>query len=140
MESPPHIRQLKTYMSLLNSPRGILIYLLTSDKRDEYFQEYQATWSYPGERQDILDKLDKDASELQKGFESGDPSQVRHIYHDKQYISRWTGENWMCKNYCPYKGPCDLTRAKEESEKINLGSLIVSTLPFPISGIVAFHS
>ena len=42
-------------MSLLNSSRGILIYLLTSDKRDKYFQEYQATWSYPGERQDILD-------------------------------------------------------------------------------------
>ena len=40
MESPPfpHIRQLKTYMSLLNSPRGILIYLLTSDKRINTFR------------------------------------------------------------------------------------------------------
>ena len=56
MESPPfpQIRQLKTYMSLLNSPRGILIYLLTSDKRDKYFQQYQATWRYPGERQVLL--------------------------------------------------------------------------------------
>ena len=94
-------------------------------------------WAYPGERQDILDKLDMDSSELQKGFESGDPSQVRHIYYDKQYISRWTGENWMCKNYCPYKGPCD-----QEYEKINLGSGIIQTIGVTTttSGIVAFHS
>ena len=45
-------------MSLLDSPRGILIYLLASDKSDEYFQEYGLTWAYPNERQVILDKLD----------------------------------------------------------------------------------
>jgi hypothetical protein len=108
MKSPPvaHIRQLKTYMSLLDSNRGILLYLLTSDKNNEYFQEWQVTWANPNERQDILDKLDKAATELSKGFESGDPSQVRHIYYDKQYISRWTGVNWMCRNYCPYSEQC----------------------------------
>jgi len=111
MRSPSisHIRQLKTYMSFLESPRGILLYLLTSD---EYFQEYGLTWAYPNERQVILDKLDKDATELSKGFESGDPSQVRHIYN-KEYISRWTTQNWMCRNYCPYSEKCAIMRAKE---------------------------
>ena len=41
----------------------------------------------------------------------------------------------MCKNYCPYKEKCDVIRTKEESEKINLGSLTI-----PISGLVVFHS
>ena len=45
-------------MSFLDSPREIFLYLLTSDKSDEYFQEYGLTGAYPNERQVILDKLD----------------------------------------------------------------------------------
>jgi hypothetical protein len=119
MNNPPasHIRQLKTYMSMLGSPNGILLYILTSDKSDMYFQEYQVTWSYLNEREDILNKIDREATELSKGFAIGDPSQVRHIYFDRQYISRWTGTNWMCRNYCEYNKKCREMRIAAGEEK-----------------------
>ena len=44
----------------------------------------------------------------------------------------------MCKNYCPYKEKYDVIRAKEEYEKINLGTPIgVTTLS---TGLVTFRS
>ena len=79
---------------------------------------------------------------FRKGFESGDPTQVRHIYYNEEYLNKYTKENWMCKNYCPYKEKCDVIRAKEESEKINLGSGIavgVTTIPSSSCRYHHFH-
>jgi hypothetical protein len=108
-----HLRQLKTYMAILNSQNGVLMYILlnseTPSKDGRYFQEYHVTCG-PDERRYILDKLDKDTLELQRGFESRDPSRVRHIFDDKEYISRWTGKNWMCEGYCQYKEKCAVMR------------------------------
>jgi hypothetical protein len=99
-------------MAILNTQNGMLLYILlnseTPSKDGRYFQEYHVTMS-PTEKQLILDKLDKDILELQRRFESRDPSRVRHIYDDKEYRSR-TGRNWMCEDYCPYKEKCAIMR------------------------------
>ena len=68
------------------------------------------------------------------------PPFTRHIYYNEEY--KYTKENWMCKNYCPYKEKCDVIRAKEESEKINLGSGIavgVTTIPSSSCHYHHFH-
>jgi hypothetical protein len=59
----------------------------------------------------ILDKLDKDVVELQRGFVLAEPSRVRHIF--EEYLNKWTGKNWMCEGYCPYKEKCAIMRAQE---------------------------
>jgi hypothetical protein len=107
-----HLRQLKTHMALLSAHSGVLLYIQLSKEGDggQYFQEYHITIS-PNERQYILDRLDKQAQELQKGFQLSDPSKVRHIADDPDYINPWTKTNWMCSGYCQYKEKCDMMRA-----------------------------
>jgi hypothetical protein len=76
-----HLRQLKTYCALTDARSGVLLYILLNSESPsdgEYFKEYHITMN-PAEKRLILDKLDKDVVELQRGFESGDPSQVGHI-------------------------------------------------------------
>jgi hypothetical protein len=107
-----HLRQIKTYQALLDSPLGILIYIRLGEKYDKCFVEYYSTWAYDGEKEAILDRLDKDASELHKGFLSGDPSKVSHIANDPNYHNRF---GWMC-NRCPFREPCEELRAKEAVE------------------------
>jgi hypothetical protein len=90
-----------------------LYILLNSEGPDgEYFKEYHITMN-PAEKRLILDKLDKDVVELQRGFECGDPSQVGHIYDNPEYINRWTGKRWMCEGYCPYAEKCAVMRGSE---------------------------
>jgi hypothetical protein len=114
-----HLRQLKTYMAILNSQNGILLYILLnseSSKDGKYFQEYHITIS-PNERQYILNRLDNQAQELQKGFELADPSRVRHIAEDPDYVNPWTKTNWLCEKFCPYKEKCDIMRAQEKAQE-----------------------
>jgi hypothetical protein len=110
-----HVRQIKTYQVMLDSPLGILLYIRLGEKHDKCFVEYHSPWAYNGEKQSILERLDADATELHKGFSSGDPSKVSHIANDPIYHNRFGSGNWMC-NRCNFKTPCEELRAKEVVE------------------------
>jgi len=115
-----HLRQLRTYCALIGSSQGVLLYILLGKEGYEgeyYFKEYHVKIS-SNERCLILDKLDKDAVEIQRGFKLG-PSRVRHIFDDKEYLNKWTGKNWMCEGYCPYKEKCAIMREKESQTRGN---------------------
>jgi hypothetical protein len=100
---------------MLDNPLGILLYIRLGEKHDKCFVEYHSTWAYNGEKQSILERLDADATELHKGFSSGDPGNVSHIANDPHYQNRFSSGNWLC-NRCPFKAPCELLRAKEAVE------------------------
>ena len=63
------------------------------------------------QRQEVLDKLQMDATILKIGLAQKDASLVRHIFYDNEL-------NWKCR-YCPYKKPCEEMRIKVNAEKFN---------------------
>jgi hypothetical protein len=111
-----HLRQLKSYCALLSAQRGILFYVILGKDgmEGQYFKEYHVSIGHTEQRL-ILDKLDKQASELKHTFELGDPSQAPHIADDPEYLNRFTKTNWMCSGYCQYKEKCDIMRVQEKS-------------------------
>jgi hypothetical protein len=113
-----HVKQLKTYQAMLDSPMGILIYIRLGEKFEKCFVEYHSTWAHANERKSILERLDRDASEFAEGFTSGDPSKVSHIAYDKSYQSRWGSGNWLCAR-CDFREPCEELRAKEVVETLD---------------------
>lgn len=86
---------------------GILLYVRVGANPKEHFIEHSVTFDYSSERMDILQRLEKDAAELQRGITEQNPSLVKHSARDPTYI--YYGTNWLC-NKCPYKNDCDAMR------------------------------
>jgi len=94
-----HLKQLKTYMSILKdiaveppeaSDYGKLFYIfLRSDSSNNCFIEYLVTLD-ANERKQILENLEQGALELQRGINSKNLGEVSHIALDPNYYSRWT--------------------------------------------------
>ena len=108
---PHHLRQLKSYMSILDAAVGKLSYILMGYFKGlkEYFPEHLVTLE-ENEKKEILSKLERDAAELQYGIAVGRPELVQHITKDPEYINQY-GYNWMCSS-CPYRKECEKMRAE----------------------------
>ena len=108
-----HLRQLKYYMSVLNSPYGILQYIILN-KYEQMFPSHIITFKDEREKNEILTRLEADAAELQYGIDSKDPSKVGHIATSWDYMikinGKSTGRNWMCSG-CDFRKECDEMRA-----------------------------
>lgn len=114
-----HIKQLKFYMAVLNSPYGILQYVILN-KYEDMFPSHLVTFKDERERQEILARLEADAAELQYGIETKNPAVVGHIATDWDYMikfkdkngeTRSKGTNWLCKS-CEFRTKCDTMRAE----------------------------
>jgi CRISPR/Cas system-associated exonuclease Cas4 (RecB family) len=109
-----HIRQLKYYMAALNAPYGILQYIILN-KYENMFPSHFVTFKDDRERQEILDKLERDSLELEGGIVSKHPEYVKHIATDLEYMikvnGKSTGRNWLCSS-CDFKKECDAMRAE----------------------------
>jgi hypothetical protein len=106
-----HITQTKMYMSILNASYGVILYMLLgySNKVTNYFPEHLVLFSYAREKQEILDKLERDAINLRYGLDHKDASQVKHSATDPTFIN--FGRNWLCAS-CDFKKQCDRMRAE----------------------------
>jgi hypothetical protein len=100
-----HLRQLMMYLAILGYSKGILLYLIvgSTHKISDYFPEYHLTMT-ENERHNMLQRIQKDATELQKGLDNKDPDLVGHVLENFNYINRG-GNNWYCES-CPYKKMC----------------------------------
>lgn len=108
-----HADQAKIYLAMLGAPYSVLLYVIlgyTKEAGTNYFPEYILTCS-TNERREILEKLELDATELQKGLDERDPSKVRHIAYEREYMNK-VGQNWVCNN-CDFFNLCSTMRAKE---------------------------
>jgi hypothetical protein len=99
-----HMEQVKSYMSIMDSEEGQIIYQL--DKLGKYlsFPIYMTE----AERKEQLNKLKKEAVLLQKAIEAQDPSLVEGIYNDDEI-------RWLCSK-CPYLEKCKGIRPIEHKE------------------------
>ncbi|MGB8936912.1 MAG: PD-(D/E)XK nuclease family protein [Candidatus Nitrosopolaris sp.] len=101
-----NLKQLMMYMAILNSSRGVLLYLIvgSTHKISEYFPEYHLTMT-EDERHNMLKRIQKDATELQNGINNKDPNLVGHILGSSIYRNP-DGKSWYCSS-CPYKKACN---------------------------------
>jgi hypothetical protein len=75
-----HLSQLKAYLAITGSSYGKLLYMILGyPKAANYFPEYLVLWSYRAERAEILERLEKDAIELERGILERDPALVGHV-------------------------------------------------------------
>jgi hypothetical protein len=99
-----HVNQTSAYMSILNAQYGKILYMVLGYPRasqiETYFPEYLITFDYANQKREILDKLERDALELQAGIDAKDPSMVGHIARENMYLRY--GHNWMCAD-CPFE-------------------------------------
>ncbi len=110
-----HIKQLKYYMAVIGANYGILQYIILN-KYENMFPSHFVTFKDERERQEILDKLERDALELEGGIVAGKPEYVGHIAADLDYMiktpaGKSTGRNWLCSG-CEFKDRCDIMRAE----------------------------
>ena len=61
----------------------------------DYFPEYVITFGY--EKKEILEKLERDAAELQRGIDLKNPGVVGHIAKDKMFFNEYS-QNWLCNS------------------------------------------
>lgn len=107
-----NLAQLESYMSILGSDRGIILYQLLLHFDDKPFVEFEHTMTKE-QRLIKINKLHTDADLLKKGIEEKDPSIVRHIAYDKDY-------NWLCKS-CAFSKECETMRTKERAADMERG-------------------
>jgi hypothetical protein len=100
-----HLRQLMMYLSILGYSKGVLIYLIvgSTHKVSNYFPEYHITMT-EDERHNMLERIQKDATELQYGIDNRDPNLVGHVLGSSIYRNP-DGRSWYCSS-CPYKKFC----------------------------------
>ncbi len=121
-----HADQAKAYVAMLGARYAVLLYIIlgyTKEAGTNYFPEYILKVS-EDERRKILEKLERDATELQRGLDERDPSLVRHVAYDKEYMNR-LGRNWVCEN-CDYSSLCSALRAKERESIFNVKNIKTS--------------
>lgn len=70
-----HIKQLLMYQSILNSKRGVLLYLIlgASHRVSNHFPEYQIVMTEE-DRKRILQKIEEDATQLQYAIDNNLPN------------------------------------------------------------------
>ena len=100
----------------------------------DYFPEFLITFDYKNEPQEILGKLERDATEL-RSIDEKNPALVGHAAKDPSFMNY--GENFLCSN-CPYKEACDTMRRnsgefKEQVEQA-IKSRVVEQVKSNVSG------
>jgi PD-(D/E)XK nuclease superfamily len=107
---PYHIAQAKMYMSMVNAPYAKIFYnILGYPKVDNYFPEFLITFDYRAERDEILQRIEKEALELNNGIKSKDASLVGHIARYPDFLKY--GRNWLCSK-CEFQPSCTAMRCK----------------------------
>lgn len=92
-------------MALVGASQGILLYIILGPSYlSDYCPEYHLTMT-ENQRQYILRRIERDATELQNGISSRRPNSVSHVLDNSNYITK-SENNWMC-NSCIYKRQCD---------------------------------
>jgi CRISPR/Cas system-associated exonuclease Cas4 (RecB family) len=94
---PFHLQQLRWYMAILGSSRGILLYQCLLHFGNTPFKAFKITMNAQ-ERKDQLDKLVEEAENLKRAMEAKDPSLVKPVNNDPAL-------NWLCRE-CPYQVNC----------------------------------
>jgi CRISPR/Cas system-associated exonuclease Cas4 (RecB family) len=94
---PFHLQQLRWYMAILGSSRGILMYQCLLHFGNAPFKAFIITMNAK-ERKSQLDKLVEEATSLQRALEAKDPSLVKPVINDPAL-------NWLCSD-CPYQVNC----------------------------------
>jgi len=105
-----NLTQLRVYMSITDSDKGIILYQCLMNFDDNPFVEFEHTMT-KAERVETLNKLAVDAELLKAGIAAKDPSIVRHIAYDENFRDK-IGGNWLCKS-CPYLIECQDMRNRE---------------------------
>jgi len=86
-----HLKQFKSYLSILDLSFGKLFYMYLGTNLDKVFYEYTITMT-EGERKENQDELIASASGLRLGIALKDPSIVGHVANDKSYLN-FRGQN-----------------------------------------------
>src|SRR5215831_14776022 len=93
-----HLKQLKSYLSILDLSFGKLFYMYLGTNLDKVFYEYSITMTKE-KRKEMQDELIASASKLRLGIALKDLSIVSHVAESPEYLNRF-GRNWMCEDYC----------------------------------------
>jgi hypothetical protein len=101
-----HLKQLMMYLAILGYSKGVLMYMIigSTHKVSDYFPTYHITMT-EDERYNILERIEKNATELQNGINNRDPNLVGHVLGSSIYRNP-NGDNWYCLS-CPYKQKCN---------------------------------
>lgn len=99
-----HVDQLKMYMALTDSERGVVFYDPLLDFSDEGFSEWTIKMT-KDERIKLREVIENKAALYALAMNRKDPSIATHINYDPEY-------NWHCE-YCQYAGECADMRAND---------------------------
>lgn len=90
-------------MALLDIPKGVLLYVILGNtyRVSDYFPEYHVVRT--AEQHEILDKIEREATELQTGIDASDPNLAPHVADNLTYFGQMG--NCFCET-CPYRKPC----------------------------------
>lgn len=123
---PTHVKQLKFYMAVLNSPYGILQYIILN-KYENMFPCHYVTIE-ADERKQILNDLVVDGEELRAGIDLRRPDLVGHVARNPAYMTEWGG-NWLCRG-CQFKQECDRMRENAGEFRQNMDKAIANRETF----------
>lgn len=93
-------------MAILDIPRGVLLYVILGNtyQVSDYFPEYHVVRTAE-QRREILDRIDKEATDLQAAIDAKDPNLAPHVADSLTYLDRKGTSNWFCES-CPYRTDC----------------------------------
>lgn len=94
---PHYVDQLKSYMAMTNSDKGILLIQLLLNFDDKPFVEFEIEMN-DSQRRDQLQKLLFKAALFAEALERKDPMLAHGVYFDSSL-------NWLCRD-CPLKAKC----------------------------------
>jgi hypothetical protein len=98
---PYHLTQLQYYMALTGASQGVLLYIIMgSSYLSDYFPQYHLTIT-ENQRRYILERIERDVTELQMGIDNNLPNSVRHVLDDSNTCVESTAE---CGVYSSARG------------------------------------
>lgn len=104
---PHHVEQLKSYMAILGSKKGIILYQLLLHFEDKPFVEFEVIMT-DEEIKEKLQELTIAAALYKSAVETKSPMLLEGVMTDKTM-------NWMCDS-CPYKAKCK-AQIQEKAEE-----------------------
>jgi hypothetical protein len=96
--------QLRYYMAMQGSSVGYMMYQCLMQFQSSPWRQFKITMNEQ-ERNEQLEKLEREITSLQVAMKQKDPSLARDIYLDR-------GLNWLCRE-CPYAKECEGMRVAE---------------------------
>lgn len=98
-----HVEQIRSYMAILGSSKGIILYQLLLHFDETPFVAFDVTMT-ARDREVQLQYINSDIERFKASLINGDPSLSRHIAKDARY-------NWLCDS-CQFYKSCESMRAK----------------------------